>query len=491
MVKMKVALLLFVLVFLVAQAITQFLEVVRTTKYQNIGACFFNNSGATDGRDNLTFVCVENTRQHNFLTPGVRSPCLNYNNGYEKPWIGTINFQDCERPEIPNDLYKAYTQLHTLNMTYLGLTLFAVDMFSYAERMVRLNAAHNEIVELPSFLFHKNEKLIEIDFSFNKIKLIDDYAFAGDFKLQKLNLSHNQLITLNVKVTDNLSKLKYLDIANNRISILEANSFGKIQKLVQLNLSANNISEIKPRTFSSLTYLEILDLSRNQLKTLKTDILPTQLNQMKLLSIGHNQLQELVGFNSARILNLKISGIDSNHFNCSYLDTLFKLITWKHLSEISNRINCNSNNESVARTTTVASTISNISSTPKIAPTNNTITILSSTEENKKIQTTKESNELYHKNSEGTHESSIKLMHTTLLINTAILLIIAIALVWMLLRRRKPKKNIFSQVTYHHNVVELPNAVENSEYEEILPLAQNNRNLNAPTNATKCLNNLF
>ncbi|XP_031621062.1 leucine-rich repeat-containing protein 19-like, partial [Contarinia nasturtii] len=120
--------------------------------------------------------------------------------------------------------------------------------------------------------------------------------------------------------------------------------------LQRLNLSQNNITEIQTGTFSRLSNLEKLDLSQNALAILNADILPTQTSQLDSISIANNQLHALNGFNSSRLSKSKIVGIDRNNFRCKYLNSLFKLISWKQLVMISKRIECNDVTSSIAPT---------------------------------------------------------------------------------------------------------------------------------------------
>lgn len=262
-------------------------------------------------------------------------------------------------------------RLTYLNLSHNNISELSVEMFQKLTQLKQLRLNYNQITELPSFLFHKNEKLIEVDFSFNKIKKIDDFAFAGDFKLESLNLSNNELTSFQKRFSDNHSQLKELDLSNNRIRALKSDTFDSLHDLVHLDistnfldrldnktfvnllklqtliLSRNNLTEIKVGTFSTLLSLRLLDLSKNFLKTLDVDILPSQSNYLKMIVIADNQLRELEGFTSVRIPNTKIIGIDSNRFNCTFLDQLFQAITWKHLDAISIRIECNSANDTM------------------------------------------------------------------------------------------------------------------------------------------------
>lgn len=309
--------------------------------------------------------------------------------------IGSDLFADAEKLTNVDFSFNQITKFHFhafasgnhlkyLNLSHNNISGLSVENFQKLVELRQLRLDHNQLSELPSFLFHKNEKLTDVDFSCNRIKKIDDFAFAGDFKLERLNISHNQLTTFQKRFSDNHSNLKHLDISNNRISRikpdtfenlhdlllldlsnnlikkLDNRTFSSLVKLEQLFLSRNNLTHIDFGTFSSLLSLRILDLSKNILKTLDANILPPQSNLLELLEISDNQLKELSGFTSLRIPNTKIIGIDSNRFNCSFLDHLFQSITWKHLDSISIRIECDSGNGSTETTTELANFNENV-----------------------------------------------------------------------------------------------------------------------------------
>ncbi|XP_055301909.1 leucine-rich repeat-containing protein 15-like [Sitodiplosis mosellana] len=444
-------------------------NIANPSKYHHIGACYYYDHPKY-GRSHLTLVCVKSYGQYNFFTSNVSSICLNHqqlnSQGYRKTWVGSMNFdQVCERPELPNNLFKVYSNLDTFNMSYLGLTSLPVNMFWHAAKLIRLNVSHNQLEEIPSFLFHKTVKLTEVDFSFNKINTIDDFAFAGDFNLEKMYLSHNKLNDLNEKIFKYLSHLKHFDICG------------------------NNLVEIKPGLFSSLTKLQTLNLAFNRLKTLNANSLPTHLNQMKSLSFENNQLQEFIGFNSAHIGKMKIIGIDSNRFNCSYLHTLLQLISWKNLDTISNRINCSN----VESTTTEANELSTTTIRPTTISTSTAAPILSTPKPTLKSTNTENVTTTFDPNGEKTleeihqsteengsidsrdqkfdakHEKSHKFIFIALLINTTALIVIIVVLFSYCLCKNTLRRSHFTQVVYEPNTADLRNYFENKDYEEIFP----------------------
>lgn len=280
--------------------------------------------------------------------------------------LADVDFSHNQIKRFDANTFATENHVKYLNLSHNNITDFNVMTFHKLTELKQLDVSHNRIEEIPSFLFHKTDQLISVNFAFNKLCKIDDFAFAGDFSLKKLNLSHNQLAHLDKRIFDNHSNLTHFDVSSNQLTVLNAITFESLRNLLLLNLSNNTLatlsnktfehlvklehlilsqiglSKVASGTFATLTNLQTLDLSSNVLKTLSADILPLKSTQLKLISIANNQLRELIKFSSSIIPNTKIVGIDSNQFNCTFLNDLFSLITWKHLDAISNRINCSS-----------------------------------------------------------------------------------------------------------------------------------------------------
>lgn len=485
------------------------LSINPNSAHEYVGQCFYYEYSCPY-RCNLTFICVENELETNFFKPDANVICRNSRYGISKTSIGTINFLDCEQPPIPSNIFEMYTSVHTFNISYLGLTSLQVDDFEGAKNLVRFIAAHNEITEIPSFLFHKTEKLVDVDFSWNRIERIDDFAFYSDIHLEKLNLSYNRLTGLSKQILDIHSNLTHLDLSFNQISSLKADTFENLRKLVlldlsgnlirkfdsktftnlvklqYLNVSHNNLTEVKPGTFSSLTKLQTLDLSSNQIRKLDAAILPTHSVRLKLLIIERNQLQELNGFTNAHFPDMKIFGIDTNQFSCAFLKQFFQLITPKNLGNISTKLNCSSNNDATEpnEISTISSTeastkvqVKNIVSSKTSATLITTTTEILNEVQQPFTQQTPEpitkppqiiNNTIQHYNTTVVKvygdEETTKHLHITTWINTAGLIIVVIALIWILLRKRTQEKNTFANVLYSQSHGESTNTIEQNEY---------------------------
>lgn len=281
----------------------------------------------------------------------------------------TLDFSNNKIEHFHSNAFPVTNRIEMINLSFNNISELAVDSFERLIHVKKIFITNNQITDIPSFLFHKTNNAIEIDLTGNNIQIIDDFAFVRSMDLVRLNLSKNQMTTLSKKMLESLSKLEYLNISFNQIKYFEPNLFNNSQKLRQLdlssnllkkldkitfiqlvnlqylNLSHNELTDIANETFSTVENLQTLDLSFNRLKQLNVGILPSQRSQLELLSIGHNQLHEFIGFNSSHMPNVKILGVDSNKFNCSQIDQIMYSFSGNHFHSFSIRVNCSNYEE--------------------------------------------------------------------------------------------------------------------------------------------------
>lgn len=518
---------------------------VSSINYQNIGDCNYYDAEYT-GACNLTLICIENAENNNFFEPNIASVCPSSSHNFEKYWIGTIDFQNCELSKFPNHaIFEIYYNLHTLDVSYLGLTALHSENFINSKNLTKLIASHNNIseissnlfwesvnlndvdlsfnkitkidsdafpthvqilnlnfnqirelnvqifqkllelkhlflthnriVDIPPFLFHSSQNLIELDISFNEIGKIEEFAFFGDVNLEKLNLSHNQITEFYKQIVENHSNLKDLDISWNNITEIKSDTLKSLQNLValdlsgnlfkefnnktfltlvklqQLNLSRTALSRVQPGTFSHQINLQTLDLSNNQIRTLDSNILPSQLNQLKWLSVESNQLREVNGFTSSSFT--KIEGVVGSKFECSFLDGRAEFITWHRLGNISRPIKCIFENESIDERKSKDRPNELEEESVEVESMDGT--------ENQEIENNLNGKTIIHDYAckEPKIDSSNQLLLITW-INTSGLIIIAIALIWLISRGRILKKENFSSISYRKNDIVLLESTE-------------------------------
>lgn len=267
---------------------------ISSSKYQHIGDCHYYDDIV--GKCNLTFICVDSPQNISYFNPDVKSVCLNqhlyqrYKDGFSKYWIGTINFQDCDRLQMPPNIFEVYDRVHTFNMSDIGIESLKSVKLAGAKRLTKLIASHNNIMEIPSNLF--NQSIKNVDLSFNRIRQIDSNALPSGNQLEILDLSFNNISDLNVNTFQMFGNLKQLSLSNNQIVEIPSFLFHTTGKLVDINLSFNKIGKVDDFAFSGDFDLKKLNFSHNQLTVLHRKIVEN-LSNLSHFDVSSNQITVL------------------------------------------------------------------------------------------------------------------------------------------------------------------------------------------------------
>lgn len=211
--------------------------------------------------------------------------------GFKCEDIEIIKFVNCERPQIPKDVFKKFSSAKVIDLSHLGIENLTIGDFP---KLTTLNASHNALTNIPANAFLQMPKLFTLDLSFNRIRELNVKSFEQLVELSDLRLSHNQIKELPLFL------------------------FMQTKSLVKLDLSQNGLQKLESGIFSNLTKLEVLDLSHNEFETLNASIFPQWSNRFKLLSIANNKVHMLYGFEIKRMPNARVIGIDSNRFSRFY-----------------------------------------------------------------------------------------------------------------------------------------------------------------------------
>lgn len=312
-----------------------------------ISDCHFSNVTETisvyvDIGKCLTFVCVPNFQLNE--TSNVTSIKCSETENEVLPKesaiitnkIIQINFENCSMSSLSTSIFEEYDDIHILNVSYLGLNILNDQLFNVTH-IVDLDASHNNITEVSSFLFVNAKKIIKVNFSFNQIDRIDSVVFDGNSQVEVLNFAYNNISSLPKEFFDHFPELKRLNLSHNAIKSFEDYMFYNLKKLTTLDLSHTMLTTIKSATFFYQTQpLKYLDLSDNLLKVLDIGIFDSAISFpsfifLERLMIGGNQLYEMNGFSTFRLPHVRIDGLDQNKFNCSYFKVLLSSF---HLTQI-------------------------------------------------------------------------------------------------------------------------------------------------------------
>lgn len=310
----------------------------ETVKYNYISDCEWSNGNANN--EKLSFICQESFVEDRFFDYKLeKKPCRNNGDGYRKDSIGIMQFENCNFSAIPVDIIEYYRYIWNLNISNVELKTLARSDFngSHEQRLKKLVASHNLLIEIEPGLFNNAKHLREADFSFNNIERIDPSAFDNSKELIFLDLSNNNLAKLPSQTFRELRYLETLSLANNHIAQINASTLdglinlksldlsqNEIQKigvemfdensLKYLNLSQNGIDEMDDTIFNVLNDLEILDLSCNNISTL-SDSLFNSAVALKELYVSNNYLNSIDDLATANFIGLTILDVSKNNIS--------------------------------------------------------------------------------------------------------------------------------------------------------------------------------
>lgn len=280
-----------------------------------------------------------------------------------------LNLEYNKLTRIPANLFAQNSALEEITLHFNQIIELPVNLFQNLTKLQTINLSNNQIEKIPSFLVNDSVHFLSIDLSMNKIRVVDDFAFAGASNLKNLDLKDNQIKHLSLSNFHQDNYLDSFDISNNQIMELDSfdtlrrltslesnhnpirkiksNTFAKVVDLEYIYLRNISLTQVEPGAFSTLQKLRLLDLEDNQLITLDANVLPPLPNALKHIFIGDNQLRELNNITAELIPNGRFYGIDSNKFNCSYLDKLKEVLTSEHIVIPYYVLSCNDTNEIV------------------------------------------------------------------------------------------------------------------------------------------------
>lgn len=268
------------------------------TKYAYIGDCHSDSNSGRSSSYTLTFICVQNATNNDFLDELFSSlfwsSCPNQI-GFHKLDIRTINFESCKLPEMRMDFFQTYRAVNTFNASDVGLMSLQSDIFSNSKVLRKFIATHNHLTEIAAKVFQKAVELTHIDLSHNQIHRVDPDAFASENRVISLNLSLNSIEELNPELFRKLTNLEYLSLSGNKMTVIPPNFGENCKNLSNVDFSFNEISGIAVDTFSAENNVEILNLSFNKIAELKLKTFH-KLTHLRHLQLSNNQIVEIPSF---------------------------------------------------------------------------------------------------------------------------------------------------------------------------------------------------
>lgn len=287
----------------------------------SIVACNYYSMGI-DPIDHLTLFCNSDATRNNFFVPNERSFCQNDGNGYNKDWIAEIKFENCDQPQIPENIFEIYYNVNNLNISSLGLTTEQLEFLRHPNNLTYLNAAKNLIRSLSNGMLANSYQLTTVDFSFNHIQSFDSDAFPEGNNVTFLNLSYNNFGELAVKSFHRLKRIKHLVLSLNHITELPSFLFHKTENLIELDLSYNLINVIDDYAFAGDLDLKMLNLSHNQLTSLPKKAMDNFFT-LTHLDISHNLFNRIDKkmFSKSPLLKRRLKHLNLSHNKLTEIET--------------------------------------------------------------------------------------------------------------------------------------------------------------------------
>lgn len=231
---------------------------------------------------------------------------------------------------LSNNRISTFSCNHLTGLKYLevlhlaGNRLAEFNPSSLETKLDSLNVNNNNLTQLLL------KRMVSVDAANNSIT--DVISLDDGSALNSLILANNSLKGI-ANITNQLVNLEVLDLSFNTVGRLNISTFSKLTKLTKLDLERTDISNLDFGTFANQRDLVFLDLSYNNLNRVNWDVFLPYLTKLEELYVNGNNLTEIEG--SGHIVHnfpqLRIIGITNNNFNCSYLATFFRLLTFSKI----------------------------------------------------------------------------------------------------------------------------------------------------------------
>lgn len=243
------------------------------------------------------------------------------------------------------NISERYPHLRTLDISNLdiyGVYSYESQEAGVYDKIIHLNASHNQFNRISRIFFDSMPKLAEIDFSYNDIPGLSASILNGGTTLRVINLSHNQIGHIENHILSQFELLERLDLSNNRIKSLNPNIFEHNLHLTFLNLQHNPLTKfdfnIFPSVFphsitvllpsESLTHLDVRCRNSHCLfKKFEDDNFAKEFLNLEYLNVEGNNYTRIHHITPQNFPKLHFLGISKNRFHCEDLKEF--LDKWK------------------------------------------------------------------------------------------------------------------------------------------------------------------
>lgn len=113
--------------------------------------------------------------------------CSEEINAVDAAQVIQLKMIGCDNETVSNEIAR-FREMRTLDLSY---SEFRSLKWLKLDRLMVLNASHNELSHVPQEIIKRNADLAEMDLSYNNFEKIDTISFRGAANLLKIYLSHN------------------------------------------------------------------------------------------------------------------------------------------------------------------------------------------------------------------------------------------------------------------------------------------------------------
>lgn len=198
-------------------------------RYEYISGCKNSIEGCF-GCQNLNFTCSDSNKESNLFKAG--SDVIGCDGDFYRTRYGSISFKNCFFRKIKRNFFEIFVNLHTFNISDVGLEILQLKTFRNAGNLTTLLASNNNLTELTAHLFLDAENLTSVDFSYNKIYRVDPLVFHDVKALRTVNLSHNPIEKLDWNSLSS-SSLVTVDLSHNNLTSLNGPIFEAFKFVIQ------------------------------------------------------------------------------------------------------------------------------------------------------------------------------------------------------------------------------------------------------------------
>ncbi|XP_066249100.1 insulin-like growth factor-binding protein complex acid labile subunit [Euwallacea similis] len=149
-----------------------------------------------------------------------------------------------------------------------------------------------------------------LDLKGSQIEILRPKAFMGLIFLTELNLSGNKIKAVYPGTFIGTKKIRTIDLSYNEITTLVGSEFKELESLSELSLNRNQIKVIDEQAFSGLQNLNYMDLSYNLIEFVNISLY--NLTNLNILSLKHNKIQKVTGFEFHNVSKLEQLDLSEN-----------------------------------------------------------------------------------------------------------------------------------------------------------------------------------